>query len=247
MSLPHFKGGFSHIMIPAKISPSLMCADIFATNDIFRIFEKTGIEYLHIDIMDGHFVPNIVLGTDYCRQVRKHTNIPLDIHLMIERPEDRLDWFDIKPGEFVSVHQESTYHLHRALTKIHDCGAKAMVAINPSTPVEQLIDVIDDIDGILLMSVNPGFAGQKMIPSALDKIMRTRNWLDSMNRPDAVIEVDGNVSLENVKKMRLAGADMFVAGTAGLFMNGLVSEAKIAELRKAICAGEKNSLCNPNG
>ena len=225
-------------MQTAKLSPSLMCADICALGETLDIFKRTGVEYLHIDIMDGHFVPNFTLGTDYCRQLRRYTNIPLDIHLMLEHPESKLDWFDIRPGDYVSVHREATPHLQRVLAQIRAKGAKAMVALNPSTSPESLREVLDDLDGVLIMSVNPGYAGQKMVPAAPDKIRRTRRWLDEQGFGYVQIEVDGNVSLENAVKMRAAGADIFVAGTASLFKEGRVTAERLTALRQAISSGE---------
>ena len=220
-------------MIKSAISPSLMCADICALKETLKTMEDNNIEFLHIDIMDGHFVPNFTLGTDYCKQLRKHTNIPLDIHFMIEEPGDKLEWFDIQPGEWVSVHYECCTHLQRVLAQIKSYGAHPMVVLNPATPAHVLENVLDDIDGVLIMSVNPGFAGQKMIPQSLKKLAQTRKMLDEAGRADARIEVDGNVSLENAVKMRAAGADIFVAGTASLFKNGEVTAERIAALREA--------------
>ena len=212
-----------------KISPSLMCADFLNLRKDIELFEKTGIEYLHIDIMDGEFVPNFTLGTDYIKALHRETHIPLDIHLMIGNPENKLDWFELREGDFVSVHYESTRHIQRCLQKIRDKGAKPMLALNPGTPLLVLEDLIPDIEGVLIMTVNPGFAGQKLIPSTLDKIRR----LKEMNY-NLEIEVDGNVSFENAKKMRAAGADIFVAGTSSIFIDGANPEKNIEKLREVI-------------
>lgn len=205
------------VVMKLKISPSMMCADIGNLNETLRTFEKCSIDYLHIDIMDGHFVPNFTLGTDYCKNIKKLTHIPLDIHLMIEKPEEKLSWFDFGEGDIVSVHAESTAHLQKALSEIRNRGGKPYVAINPATPLLVLEDILDDIDGVMIMAVNPGFAGQKMVPSSLDKISRLRNYLDSKGYTNVEIEVDGNVSFENSVKMRDAGANILVAGTSSIF------------------------------
>ena len=181
-------------MKPSQLAPSMMCVDFAEMTDTLRCFEAQGIEYLHVDIMDGEFVSNFTLGTDFCKYLRSHTSIPLDLHLMINRPDNKLSWFGIREGEFVSVHWESTPHIQRTLTMIRDLGGKPMLALNPATPIEVLDYVLDDIDGVLLMTVNPGFAGQKMVPCMPEKIKNTRAYLDSHGREDVCIEVDGNVS-----------------------------------------------------
>lgn len=217
-----------------KISPSMMCADITALKDTLVSFEKSNIEYLHIDIMDGHFVPNFTLGTDYCKALKKTTTIPLDIHLMIERPEDKLQWFDFGERDIVSVHAESTAHLQKALAQIKAKGARAFVAINPSTPINVLDYVLDDIDGVMIMAVNPGFAGQKMVASCLTKISDLRNYLDIRGYSDLEIEVDGNVSFENAVKMKKSGANIFVAGTSSVFNSDFSLEEGISKLRNRL-------------
>lgn len=217
-----------------KISPSMMCADIMNMRQILAAFEKEGIEYLHIDIMDGDFVPNFTLGTDYCKMLKKNTSIPLDIHLMVESPETKLDWFPIGEGDYVAVHVESTKHLQRVLAQIRAKGAKPMVVINPATPISAIEHVLDDIDGVLVMTVNPGFAGQKLVPATLKKITALRNYLDENGCGHVEIEVDGNVSFENAKKMRAAGADIFVAGTSSVFTDKFSLEEGIKKLREVI-------------
>lgn len=213
-------------MNKAMLAPSVMCISEWrGSEEVIRILEEGGVELLHADVMDGQFVSNLMLGTESIRHLRKACSIPLDIHLMIERPEDKIGWFDIQPGEFVSVHAESTKHLQRALASIREYGAHPMVALNPATPLCMIEDVLADVDGVLLMTVNPGFAGQKLVPQTLNKIYRLRKLLDSMGCHDVRIEVDGNVSFENSVKMRAAGADIFVGGTSSIFSKkGTISE-----------------------
>jgi ribulose-phosphate 3-epimerase len=200
-----------------KISPSVMCCDFINLKSQLDIFEENKIDLLHIDVMDGSFVPNYTLGTDFARQLKQATSIPLDIHLMVENPEKCIDWFPLGEGDYVSVHWETTKHLQKVLQAIRSKGAKALLALNPATPVEFAADVLEDIDGLLIMSVNPGFAGQKMVPHAIDKIARARAFLDANGRADAEIQVDGNVSLANAEKMLAAGGNIFVVGTSGIF------------------------------
>lgn len=200
-----------------KISPSLMCIDFARMESTLRVFEENGIDYLHIDIMDGEFVPNYALGTNFCDQLRRLTSIPLDIHLMINRPDLKIDCFNFQPNEYVSVHWESTPHIQRTLTAIRAKGAKPMLAINPATPADVFKYLLPDIDGILVMTVNPGFAGQPLVPATLEKIRDIRKMLDENGYSNIEIEVDGNVSFENAKLMREAGATMFVGGSSSVF------------------------------
>lgn len=217
-----------------KISPSVMCADFFALSEYIDKFEQNKIELLHVDIMDGIFVPNYTLGTDFVKQLKKHTNIPLDIHLMIENPESKLDWFAFGEGDYVSVHCEATKHLHRAVSAIKERGAKAFAAINPGTPISALESILDSVDGVLVMTVNPGFAGQKLIEPTLKKTAALRKYLDENGYENLEIEVDGNVSFENTPLMKQAGANIFVAGTSSVF-KGLDSiDENIAKLRQKI-------------
>ena len=194
-----------------------MCCDFINLKSQLDIFESNCIDLLHIDVMDGSFVPNYALGTDFTRQLKKATDIPLDIHLMVENPEKCLDWFPIGEGDYVSVHWETTKHLPKTLQAIRAKGAKPLLATNPATPVELAIDVLDDIDGLLIMGVNPGFAGQKLVPHSIAKIGRARAFLDANGKTDAEIEVDGNISPANAEKMMTAGANIFVVGTSGIF------------------------------
>jgi len=217
-----------------KISPSIMCIDFKYLLENIKKLEDIGVEYLHFDIMDGSFVPNFTLGPDFMKSVREITNIPFDIHLMIEHPENHLELFDIRPGDLVSIHQESTFHIQRILQKIKDYGAKASVALNPATPIYSVEDVLDDIEVVLIMTVNPGFAGQKLVPASFKKIVRIKKFLIDSGYANIEIEVDGNISCENAKKMRAVGADIFVAGTSSLFIKGKDLIVSAGELRQCI-------------
>ncbi|MCL2098836.1 MAG: ribulose-phosphate 3-epimerase [Oscillospiraceae bacterium] len=212
-----------------KISPSLMCADFMNLGSDLKEMERLNIDFLHIDIMDGSFVPNYTLGTDFVSAVKKSCGIPLDIHLMIDEPENKLDWFDFGAGDYVSVHYEATKHVQRAIQKIKDRGAYAMLALNPGTPLCVIEDAAADIDAVLIMTVNPGFAGQKLIPQTIDKIKRAKNLY-----PELEIEADGNVSFENARLMSLAGADIFVAGSSSLFTKNKPLEQTVKMLRESI-------------
>lgn len=200
-----------------KIAPSIMCAPMFEISKYVQEMEQYHIELIHIDIMDGSFVQNYTLGTNFVKELKGKTSIPLDIHLMIEDPESKLQWFEFGEGDYVSVHFEATRHLQKALAAIRARGAKAMVAINPATPISSLDSVLDDIDAVLVMTVNPGFAGQKLVSSTLRKIKALREYLDNAGYEHIEIEVDGNVSFENAKLMHDAGANIFVCGTSSVY------------------------------
>ena len=195
-------------MLAGKISPSMMCADFTDLKRTLETFEKNDVEYLHLDIMDGHFVPNITLGESVVKQLRAITSIPFDYHLMVTDPENKIDWFDLREGDLVSVHYESTPHVQRAVAKIKDRGAKAGVALNPATPLNVLDYLVCDVDFILLMTVNPGFAGQKVVKQTLDKIADARTYLDARGYAHVMLEVDGCVSYPNAAVMRANGADI---------------------------------------
>ncbi len=211
-----------------------MCADFLKIEDTLKSFERAKIEYIHVDIMDGNFVPNFTLGTDFCKGLKMGTEIPLDIHLMVNKPEEKLAWFGIGAGDYVSVHYESTPHICRALQKIRELGGNPMVALNPGTPICVLEDMLALIDGVLIMTVNPGFSGQKLIPGMIDKIRCTREFLDRRGYSHVEIEVDGNVSLENARKMSDAGANIFVAGTSSMFHSDFTLREEAERLRNAV-------------
>ena len=211
----------SDSMQKSEISASLMCSDLVDLKETIRIFEEEGIERLHIDMMDGTFVPNFGLGVDYVRGLRKLTKIPLDLHLMIKDPEYKLSWIGILPTDIVCIHSESTFQVQRALDYLQPFGCKRFLAINPATPVSALEEVLDYIDGINLLMVNPGFAGQKIVPSTLRKAQKVVDLLKREGHEDIIIEVDGNITPENGKILREIGASMFVAGTSAIFKGDL--------------------------
>lgn len=218
----------------ARMSASLMCVDFLNAGRDIKAMEEAGIDLLHFDIMDGSFVPNYALGSCFVDGLRGRTSIPFDIHLMVDKPEDKISFFNICEGDWVSVHTETTVHLQRLLTQIKSLGAKAGVAINPATPVCVLENVLEDLDFVLIMTVNPGFAGQKLIPQTLRKISQVRKMLDEAGMSDKSLQVDGNVSFENAVKMRAAGADNFVLGSSGLFLKEMSIEQAASKMRECL-------------
>lgn len=209
-----------------------MCCDFINLKTQLDCFKNCGIEYLHIDVMDGEFVPNYALGVDFIKQLKLYTDIPLDIHLMIDNPDLKINYIPFGKGDIVSVHFETSKHLQRAITEIKNRGAKAFVAINPATPLSSLEEIINDVDGVLIMTVNPGFASQKLIPFTINKIQKLKNQISLLNK-NIEIEVDGNVSFENAKIMSEAGANIFVAGTSSVFKTDNLN-LNILNLRKII-------------
>ena len=212
----------------------MMCADIFSLGETLDVFEKNGVSYLHIDVMDGEFVPNFTLGTDYCRKMKQASSIPLDIHLMINDPEKKLSWFDFGEGDIVSVHFESTKHPYLALQMIRERGAKAFLAINPGTASSVILPMLDVLDGVLVMTVNPGFAGQKLVESTLSKISEIRAFAKEAGKTELLIETDGNVSFENAVRMSRAGADIFVAGTSAVFRRDMSLAEGLMKLQTCV-------------
>ena len=217
-----------------KIAPSLMCADFKELQKQVREMDKAGVDYYHCDVMDGIFVPNYSLGTDFVRIMHDMTDTPLDIHLMVANPERAIDMFDVRERDILSVHYEACTHVQRALQSIRSRGAKAGIALNPATPLHVLEYILEDMDVLLIMTVNPGFAGQKMIPSSLRKIENAKQLIRESGCK-IEIEADGNVSFENAVNMRKSGADLFVAGTSAVFRNDMTIENAVKKLRVCIC------------
>lgn len=199
-----------------KISPSVLSADFSNIEKDIKMVEDGGANLLHIDVMDGHFVPNITFGPFIVKAIKKVTSIPLDVHLMIENPGDYVDDFISAGADYLTIHVEATKHLHRVIQKIKSKGIKVGVSLNPHTPLSMIEEVISDIDLILIMAVNPGFGGQSFIPNTIDKLKRLQKLLILHDAKHIEVEVDGGVKLENIKEISDAGCDIFVSGS-GIF------------------------------
>ncbi len=194
-----------------KVAPSILAADFSAMGEAAENLEKAGADMIHCDIMDGAFVPNISFGPDMVKAIKKHTSLPLDVHLMIEKPERYIDEFVAAGADYITVHYEATVHPHRVLSYIKSKGVKAGIVYNPGTSVESLEYLIDNTDMVLLMSVNPGFGGQKFIPKTVDKIKKVK---EIIGERDVLLEVDGGVTEENAHLCKEAGANVLVAGSS---------------------------------
>ena len=229
-----------------QISASLMCANPLNAGAELDILTRHGAEFLHCDIMDGMFVPNLMLSTEFVNAVSRAYETPLDIHLMVEQPERVIPWFNLRPGDMVSIHYESTPHVQRALSMVRERGARPVLAINPATPLECAREVLPDIEMLLLMTVNPGFAAQKLIPETLNKIRRARTMLDELGYSDMPIEVDGNCSLANIPKMAAMGASVFVVGSSSVFDKKLGVEKGVQAVREAFAACEADAAPRAN-
>ncbi len=215
------------------IAPSLLAADFARLGEEVRAVEAAGADWIHVDVMDGHFVPNITFGPAVVEAVRRVTRLPLDVHLMITEPDRYVADFARAGASYISVHVETCAHLHRSVHLIRDAGARPGVVLNPATPVETLEWVIADVDLVLVMGVNPGFGGQAFIPSSLDKVRRLRRLITEKGL-QTLIEVDGGVSAKTVGSIAAAGADVFVAGSA--IFNSDDYPAAIRSLKESVTA-----------
>lgn len=212
------------------IAPSILSADFLRLGEEIKAVESAGAHMIHIDVMDGHFVPNITIGYAIVESIKKITALPLDVHLMISEPEKFLDDFIRAGADYLTVHAEASVHLHRTVHRIKESGIKAGVSINPATPVMSLHDIAADADMVLIMSVNPGFGGQTFIPHALEKIRQLRRTLSDKGF-STLIEVDGGIKPDNAREVAAAGADILVMGSA-FFTSGNYAEtmAKLNEI-----------------
>lgn len=221
------------------LSASLMCADLMNLQKSVDELKNAGIDYLHIDIMDGQFVPNITLGFDLINAVKEIIDIPLDVHMMVNEPSRFIDRMKLNEKDIICVHYESDIHVQRTLDQIRVKGCKTGLAINPQTPPECMRYLSDYLDMALVMTVSPGFAGQKIFSGAECKTKQTRALLDAWGCAHVPIEVDGNISLENGRKLSRCGAEIFVLGTSSLFVSDKSLSKAAADFRNAVCCSEE--------
>jgi ribulose-phosphate 3-epimerase len=221
-------------MIPYRIAPSILAADFSQLGDQVRQAVEGGADWIHIDVMDGRFVPNISFGPQIVKTVRSLTDLPLDVHLMIVEPERHLKAFADAGADHLTVHYETCPHIHRTLQTIRDLGVSPGITINPGTPVTDLRELTHDFNHVLIMSVNPGFGGQSFIPTMLDKLRRTKALLEATGS-EAMIQVDGGIDSSNIRECYEAGATNFVAGSS-IFKHADGIAAGIDALRQALAA-----------
>lgn len=200
-----------------KISASLMCADPYLFQESLITLQDEGVDYLHMDVMDGHFVQNYGLSIDFCKKIRQHTNIPFDFHLMVEEPQKLIPRLELQENDIVSIHYESTYYIKETIKLLKHYKSKLFVALRPETPIIILDTILDYIDGVNFLTVNPGFAGQKLVPSTIQKARNLIPYLKERGKETIDFEADGNMSYENIALFKEIGANIFVLGTSSVF------------------------------
>lgn len=215
-----------------KLAASLVCSNMLDLEAEIRSLEEGGIDYIHFDVMDGNFVPRLGLHPEMLKAIKSITDVPVDVHLMIDNPDFFIPDFVKAGGDIIVVHAETTKHLHYTIKMIRDMGARAGVALNPGTPLNVLDYVLDDIDLVMLMAINPGIVGHKLIPRALDKISELKEKL--VNHPNIIIEVDGGVNPESAPEMIKRGANLLVCGTSMIFKPDVAVGEKLKEVRRGI-------------
>lgn len=221
-------------MKKGKLSASMMCASLDKIFYYLTEFKESKLEYLHIDIMDGEFVPNLALGTDYVKSLRRITDITFDYHFLVKNPLEKMTWYEIRENDQVAFHYEDNDNIQECLNYLKRLGAKKFIAINPSTDFHNLTPYLDQIDGILVMMVEPGFAGQKMVPSTMTKVAELKKFLKETDKNDIEIEVDGNITIENAEKLYKLGADIFVSGSSSLFAKSELSTSDIIKKKRNV-------------
>ena len=219
-------------MSGVRIAPSILSSDFAHLADEIAAVEQAGADLLHVDVMDGHFVPNLTIGPPIVESIRKVTSLPLDCHLMVTNPDDFIEEFAQAGANYITVHVETCPHLHRTIQFIKEKGLKAGVTLNPATSLVTIEAILPNVDLVLIMSVNPGFGGQRFIPGALDKIRRARALIDGTGLP-ILLEVDGGVKVDNAGAIAAAGADILVAGSAIFEAPGCDYKNTIARMREA--------------
>lgn len=217
-----------------KISASLMCADLLNLSSVIETLEKAGVDYLHIDIMDGHFVPNLTFGPDVVNAVRNNTSLPLDIHLLMDHPRVIIRSMDIRPGDIVSIHSECKESIMENVAFVKQKDAFFGLALNPDTEIDEVKKYLPYVDVVLLMLIVPGFAGSTLIHGIMDKVGRTRRFLDEHGYGNIEISVDGSVTWERAAQLQKNGASIFIGGSKGIFKTGASIEESVENFRNSI-------------
>ena len=218
-----------------KLAPSILSADITRLGEQVAEAEQAGADYIHVDVMDGHYVPNLTFGPLVVEALRRVTDLPLDVHLMVDEPESVVPWFAQSGASILTVHVEASTHLHRVVQVVKEAGLRAGVALNPATPVSAVEEALPEVDLVLVMTVSPGYPGQSFVPSVLPKIGRIRALLDALGS-EAELEVDGGINATTAPQVVAAGARVLVAGSAAFNARTSVADA-LAELRRSANAG----------